>query len=108
MTRAASPKWIRGEGMGQPRNAIPGTLGNRGLNHELQATPAPIMTRVSYSVFWLHHVTPLLKLPDAAREGKGAFNYNVESIPTRASVSCLDVCASEFQAQSVEEEPKGS
>ncbi|MED6136079.1 hypothetical protein PIB30_052610 [Stylosanthes scabra] len=42
MTRAASPKWIRGEGTGQARNAIPGTLGSRGLNHELQATPAPI------------------------------------------------------------------
>ncbi|MED6155743.1 hypothetical protein PIB30_007608 [Stylosanthes scabra] len=48
------------------------------------------MTRVPYSVFWLHPVTPLLKRLDAAHEGREAFNYNDESIPTRAGV---DACA---------------
>ncbi|MED6133090.1 hypothetical protein PIB30_025242 [Stylosanthes scabra] len=32
-------------------------------------------------------MTPLLKRPDAAHEGSGAFNYNDEGIPTRAGVS---------------------
>ncbi|MED6107365.1 hypothetical protein PIB30_013214 [Stylosanthes scabra] len=121
MTRAASSKWIIGEGMGQARTSawgpgdskfdpirgsifrlhargpgdsriIPvtaGTLENRGLNHELQATPAPITTRVPYSVFWLHPCDTFLKRPDAAREERCAFNYNDESITTRAGVSII-------------------